>query len=171
VSCSGRPPEPLAIDDTLFADPSRKVEVDALANDLRTPGTKLSILPLEKGVPAGSTLQSETGPVVMEAPAHGTSSRVVYTVTNGLAESRGVVTVKGRKGFNNPPVVGDLYATPEVGSKSVEVDVLGEAYDVDGAESDLELDSVTDGRHDQGRQGDGPDLRHRPGARLSRDRR
>ncbi|RJS45376.1 hypothetical protein D4739_03510 [Nocardioides cavernaquae] len=139
---AGAPQAPLAIDDTYLADPDRVVDVDAVANDLRTPGTRVRILPLEQA-PEGVKLRSASGPVSVDAPEHGSSKRVVYTISNGLAESRGVVTIKGRDGYNNPPITSDLYATPKAGAATVEVDVLAGVHDVDGPENALELDAVT----------------------------
>jgi hypothetical protein len=139
---AGDPQAPLAVDDALQAAPGRTDDVDVLANDLRAPGTKVHIRPLE-GAPASARLLSDQGPVSVVAPDDGTTTRVVYTLTNGIDESRGVVAVTGHAGFNNPPSVGDIYATPEQGAGSVEVDVLGAAYDVDGPESGLKLVDIT----------------------------
>lgn len=141
----GDPQAPLALDDSLFAEPGREVDVDVLANDLRGPGTQVRILPLE-AVGPGVGLRSETGPITVAAPEHNRTTRVVYTITNGIDESRGVLTVNGRDPFNNPPVVEDIYATPKAGATSVEVDVVGATYDVDGPESELELVDVTGDR-------------------------
>ena len=121
---------------------AKSVDVDVLANDMRMPGTKLTVLPLE-GAPEGVRLRSGTGPVRIVAPEDDTTTRVVYTITNGLSESRGVVTVKGRDDFNNPPVVEDIFATPDPDATSVEVDVLGKAFDLDGPEDELVLDDVS----------------------------
>jgi hypothetical protein len=142
VVAAGEPQAPLAVDDEVRAAPGRTVDVDVLANDMRPRGTKVTILPLE-GAPAGVQLRSDAGPLEVVAPQDGRTTRVVYTVTNGLDESRAVVTVTGQAGFNNPPVVGDIYATPKAGAGSVSVDVLGSAVDIDGPESDLQLVDVT----------------------------
>lgn len=139
---AGAPQAPLAINDTYIADPDRRVEVDAIANDLRTPGTRVRILPLEdKGKDV--TLRSDRGPVSVEAREHGQSRSVTYTITNGLDESRGVVTIEGQDGYNNPPITRDLFATPKAGAGTVEVDVLAAVHDVDGPEDELELDAIT----------------------------
>jgi hypothetical protein len=140
----GSPQPPLALDDAVTAAPGRTVDIDVLFNDLRTPGTKVKILPLV-GAPRTATLASAKGPLTVVAPKDGKATRVAYTITNGLAESSAVLTVKSRAGFENPPVVSDLYATPKPGAASVEVDVLGKAVDVDGPEDELVLDSVTGG--------------------------
>jgi hypothetical protein len=139
---AGEPQAPLAINDVWFADPDRTVDVDALGNDLRTPGTRVEILPLEDSG-EDVKLQSDQGPVSVDAPAHGKSRNVTYTISNGLAESRGVVTIKGQDGFNNPPVTQDLFAAPKAGADTVEVDVLAAVFDVDGPENELELEAVT----------------------------
>lgn len=139
---AGEPQAPLAINDNWIADPDRTVDVDALGNDLRTPGTRVEILPLEDDG-ADVKLQSDQGPVSVDAPADMKSRSVPYTISNGLAESRGVVTITGEDGYNNPPVTQDLFASPKAGSGTVEVDVLAAVFDVDGPEDKLELDAVT----------------------------
>ncbi len=139
---AGEPQAPLAVNDNWLADPKRTVDVDALGNDLRTPGTRVDILPLQD---AGKDvkLQSDQGPVSIHAPADLTSRNVTYTISNGLDESRGVITIQGVDGYNNPPVTQDLFAAPKAGADAVDVDVLAAVFDVDGRESDLKLDSVT----------------------------
>ncbi|WP_165872880.1 Ig-like domain-containing protein [Nocardioides jejuensis] len=139
---AGAPQAPVAVNDSFIADPSRTVDVDALANDLRTPGTRVRILPLEHAG-AGVRLGSEGGPVSVAAPPHGQSRNVTYTISNGLAESRGVVTVVGQDGYNNPPVTRDLFAKPKAHAATVTVDVLAAVHDVDGPEDAMKLDAVT----------------------------
>lgn len=150
---AGDPQPPLAVDDALKAAPGRTVDVDVLANDLRAPGAEVKILPLD-GAPAAAKLLGGKGPIEIVAPEHGRTTRVVYSITNGLDESRGVVTVKGHDGFNNPPDVADIYASPKPGAGSVEVDALAAAVDVDGPESDLRLVDVTGDRLDVGETGE-----------------
>ncbi|GGO91614.1 hypothetical protein GCM10011584_26120 [Nocardioides phosphati] len=149
---AGEPQAPLAVNDVWFADPSRTVDVDALGNDLRTPGTRVEIQPLTDAG-AGVRLQSNQGPVSVHAPADRATRNVTYTISNGLAESRAVVSIKGREGYNNPPVTRDLYATPKPGADSVTVDVLAAVFDVDGAESDLKLDALSGGAGAGGKAG------------------
>ncbi|HSX67377.1 Ig-like domain-containing protein [Nocardioides sp.] len=139
---AGEPQAPLAINDVWFADPDNTVDIDVLGNDLRTPGTRVEILPLEdKGQDV--RLRSDQGPLSVDAPDHNADRNVTYTISNGLAESRGVVTVKGRDGYNNPPVTHDLFASPKAGAGTVEVDVLAAVFDVDGPESELELKDLS----------------------------
>ncbi|MDO7867832.1 Ig-like domain-containing protein [Nocardioides jiangxiensis] len=139
---AGEPQAPVAVNDSWLADPSRTVDVDALGNDLRTPGTRVDILPLEDhGTDA--KLQSDQGPVSVHAPDDGKTRNVIYTISNGLAESRGVVSIEGRKGYDNPPVTRDLFATPKAGADTVEVNVLAAVFDVDGPEDKMKLDEVT----------------------------
>jgi hypothetical protein len=122
--------------------PKRTVDVDALGNDLRTPGTRVDILPLTD-TGKDVKLQSDQGPISVHAPADRMTRNVTYTISNGLAESRGVVSIKGRAGYNNPPVTHDLFAAPKPGADAVTVDVLAAVFDVDGPESALKLVSVT----------------------------
>ncbi len=139
---AGEPQAPLAVNDVWFADPSRTVDVNALGNDLRTPGTRVEILPMSDA-PKGVRLQTDQGPVSVHAPADLQSLNVPYTISNGLAESRGVITIKGKAGFNNPPVTQDLFASPKPGSGTVTVDVLAAVFDPDGPEDELQLTALS----------------------------
>ena len=140
---AGAPQPPVAVDDELVAAPGRTVTIDVLANDLRARGANIRVLPLGEGAPAPAKLLGDNGPIEVVAPEDGRTTRVVYTVTNGLAESRAVVAVTGRDGYNNPPVVGDIYARPGASADSVTVDALAGAVDLDGPEDELELVDVT----------------------------
>ncbi|TCJ30188.1 Ig-like domain-containing protein [Nocardioides jejuensis] len=139
---AGEPQAPVAVNDSWLADPARTVDVDALGNDLRTPGTRVDILPLDD-TGTDVKLQSDQGPVSVHAPEDGKTRNVTYTITNGLAESRGVVSIEGRKGYNNPPITRDLFATPKAGADTVDVNVLAAVFDVDGPEDKLKLDQVS----------------------------
>lgn len=138
----GAPQAPVAVNDALLAAPGRTVTVDVLANDLRTPGTTLRILPLEGRDDA--ELLSDSGPIEIRAGSeNGDVVQVPYVATNGIDESRGVLSVRSIDGFNNPPTTDTVYAEPEAQAESVEVDVLEHVYDVDGDEDDLVLKEVS----------------------------
>ena len=67
---------------------------------------------------------------------------IVYSVTNGLSESRATMTLETSEGFNNPPIVYDAFGRAE-DSGSVVVDVLEGAYDPDGSIDDLRVTGVS----------------------------
>ncbi|MDP3889656.1 Ig-like domain-containing protein [Nocardioides sp.] len=142
VTNAGSPQAPVAVADVVTADLKRKVELDVLANDLRSPGTRVTILGLENA-PEGVGHEAETDLVTLTSSddSHRPLS-FSYRITNGLDDSVGSVTVKSVKGFNNPPVVRDAFAKPEGDSATVTVDVLKTAFDIDGEGAPLTVDPI-----------------------------
>ena len=96
--------------------------------------------------PAGVELDEETRLVSVPAPdtLDAPPTVVVYSVTNGLSESRATMTLQTAKSFNNPPVVYDAFGRAN-DSGSVVVDVLDGAYDPDGPEDELVVSEVGGG--------------------------
>ena len=137
----GPPQPPLAVDDSFTVEPGRRAIVDVLANDLIAAGDRVSVELVDP--PEGVSLESDTGPVLIDAPdrVDGRNVEVVYAISNGIAESLGTVTLRTAKPFNNPPVVFDAFGENEEGD-SVTVDVLATAYDPDGSADDLEITDV-----------------------------
>lgn len=143
VGAPGAPQAPVAIDDVYTADYDRTLEIDVLANDLRSPGTRLRVLPLEEGAAGEAELLSPSGPIrVTSSDDKQEPVVVVYTISNGLSESKGEIVVRSREGYNNPPVVLDAFAQPDPDSTSVDVDVLEKAFDVDSEGAELTVESV-----------------------------
>jgi hypothetical protein len=139
----GPPQPPVALDDLVLADQGREVVVDVLANDLRTPGTRLTLEPLQDP-PAGVSLDEKTGLITVKASSENNDVvEVPYGATNGIDASRAVLRVRTQKGYDNAPVADDVLATPEVGAATVTVDVLAHVSDIDDATSDLEVGPVT----------------------------
>jgi hypothetical protein len=137
----GPPQPPLAVDDSMTTEPGRHAIVDVLANDLIAAGDRVSVELVDP--PEGVSLESDTGPLLIDAPGQvdGRNVEVVYSISNGIAESRGTVTLRTEKPYNNPPVVFDAFGDNEQGD-SVTVDVLESAYDPDGSADDLEVTDV-----------------------------
>jgi hypothetical protein len=137
----GPPQPPLAVNDTLTVEPGRRATVDVLANDLVAAGDRVEIELVDP--PEGAELVSPVGPVLIDAAerADGRNVEVVYSVSNGLDSSRGVVTLRTSSPWNNPPVVPDAFGTSREGDV-VEVDVLEAAYDPDGDPGDLVVTDV-----------------------------
>ena len=136
VVAPGDPQPPVAVDDTLTVAPGASVQVDALANDLVAPGDVVSISPLSRtnpSVPAGVSLASPTGPIIVRAGADIRHPVTVhYQLDDGLhVSNRGTVTVRAQQGVNLPPLAYDQYAKPLAGATSVSVDVLHGDYDPD----------------------------------------
>jgi len=129
------------VDDTLTVEPGRTAFVDALANDLVAPGDRVTLELVDP--PEGVRLETDTGPVVLDAPGQvdGRNLEVVYTVSNGLDNSRATVTLRTAEPYNNPPVVPDSFGETEDGD-SVSVDVLESAHDPDGPSDELVVTQV-----------------------------
>lgn len=133
VTEAGAPQAPVAVNDVVTAAPGRKLQIDVLANDFRTPGTELKLLELESppdgvdGIDPRTQLIHATSGDNVRVPIS-----VPYRISSGFDESPGELQIRSEKDFNNPPVVEDAYATPKGDSTEVEVEVLKSAYDIDG---------------------------------------
>ncbi len=141
VAQAGPTQTPLAVPDVLTVEPGRTATVDVLSNDLVPAGERVSIELVDP--PPGVTLESDTGPLLIEAPekADGRNVVVVYSISNGLARSASTATVRTAAPFNNPPVVFDAFGASS-DSATVRVDVLSSAYDPDGPSEELRITDV-----------------------------
>lgn len=142
VVAGGLPQPPLAVDDVMEVAPGAPAVVDVLANDLIADGDRVTIeVPDSAG--QGVRLVSESGPLIVRAPSGkaGQTLEVAYRLTNGLETSQASLTLRTVKGYNNPPVVYDVFGTAE-DSGRVSVDALESAYDPDGANDDLTVTDV-----------------------------
>ncbi|RYB93325.1 fibronectin type III domain-containing protein [Nocardioides oleivorans] len=135
------PQPPLAVADRLTVEPGRTATFDPLANDFIAPGDSVELKLLD--APSGARLDPKTNLVTVPAPATTDEPPVVivYSVTNGLAESRATMTLETAEDFNNPPIIYDAFGSAR-DSGAVVVDVLDGAYDPDGDAGDLEVTSV-----------------------------
>lgn len=136
----GAPQAPVAVDDDVTVDPSRTLNVDVLANDIFPPGTLPSVEPLQTKQPG---VKEDNG-IITVAPSSRQNRLIVrYTATNGLASSSANLVVDFQKGFDNPPIAGDLTATPETGAETVTIKhVLSKITDIDDPESKLRITAV-----------------------------
>ncbi|PVG84669.1 hypothetical protein DDE18_03460 [Nocardioides gansuensis] len=137
---------PLAVDDRLVVEPGRTGIFDPYANDFVDPGDEVQLDLVDP--PEGVTLDDETGLVSVPAPGskRDPAVTVVYSLSNGIDESRATMTLDVAEDYNNPPVVYDAYGRAD-DSGSVAVDVLEGAYDPDGSADDLTVE-VFEGRQD-----------------------
>jgi hypothetical protein len=138
----GQPQPPLAVEDRLTVEPGRTATFDPLANDFVAAGDSVDVRLLD--APAGARLDEDTNLVTVPAPKTMGEPPVVivYSVTNGLDESRATMTLETAEDFNNPPVVYDAFGRANE-SGSVLVDVLEGAYDPDGPADALEVTEVS----------------------------
>lgn len=137
-----QPQPPLAVEDRLTVAPGRTATFDPLANDFVAPGDAVEVRLLDG--PDDAKLDPKTNLVTVPAPRSANAPPVVlvYSVTNGLSESRATMTLQTAEGFNNPPIVYDAFGRVN-DSGSVVVDVLEGAYDPDGPVSDLRVSQVS----------------------------
>jgi hypothetical protein len=141
VAQAGPTQTPLAVPDALTVEPGRTATVDVLGNDLVPAGERVSVELVDP--PPGVSLESDTGPLIIDAPAKadGRNVVVVYAISNGLASSQSTATVRTASPYNNPPVVFDAFGASS-DSATVRVDVLGTAYDPDGPSEELRITDV-----------------------------
>lgn len=141
VVAPGAPQPPLAVADVMTVEPGRTAIFDPLANDHLAPGDEVEVELVSP--PAGVTLDSGTSLVSVAAPPtlDAPAVQVVYTISNGIDESRATLTLRTAADFDNPPVVYDAYGNAD-DSDSVAVDVLEGAYDPDGSPEDLRVTKV-----------------------------
>ncbi|MDT0185546.1 fibronectin type III domain-containing protein [Microbacterium sp. ARD31] len=144
VVAPGQPQPPLAVEDRLTVEPGRTATFDPLANDFVAPGDAVDVRLLSG--PDGAELDPRTNLVTVPAPDDPAAEPVVivYSVTNGLSESRSTMTLETAEDVNNPPIVYDAFGRAG-DSGSVVVDVLEGAYDPDGPAEDLEVVDVGGG--------------------------
>jgi hypothetical protein len=138
----GQPQPPLAVEDRLTVEPGRTATFDPLANDFVAAGDSVEVKLLD--APDGASLDEDTNLVTVPAPKSVGEPPVVivYSVTNGVDESRATMTLETSEDFNNPPVVYDAFGRANE-SGSVLVDVLEGAYDPDGPAEDLQVTEVS----------------------------
>ncbi|HSU02058.1 MAG TPA: fibronectin type III domain-containing protein [Nocardioides sp.] len=137
----GQPQPPLAVADRLTVEPGRTATFDPLANDFVATGDAVEVRLLD--APDGARLDEETNLVSVPAPSSLAAPPVVivYSVTNGLSESRATMTLETAEDYNNPPVVYDAFGRAD-DSGSVVVGVLEGAYDPDGSAERLTVTDV-----------------------------
>ena len=137
----GAPQKPVAVDDLVTLDPTRTLTYDVLANDLRTPGTRLSVEPLAD--PAkGVSVDEKTGVMTVRPGADVPFLHIPYRATTGLADDAGELAVRYQKGFDNPPQAGAVVAEPGADSARVTVDVKTKVSDIDDDLDDVKVDQV-----------------------------
>ena len=153
----GDPQPPVAVTDDIVAAPGRTVTADVLANDLITPDDEVTYVDLAKinepsALAQFTKLEDQTFRVMV--PEEGPAKVLAYGITDGLFDpSRAALSVRGQKGFNNPPTAVDDTAVPKPGETATTVDVLANDRDIDGDPSTLTLvDAVGEGVVVVGRQ-------------------
>jgi hypothetical protein len=142
----GQPQPVVAVDDVVVAAPGAAVLVEPLANDIVAVGDSAHLSPLDDLNPelrGRATAQVEAGTMAVTAPDGLTPLSFRYAVHGASGDSStATVTVRAEPGFNIPPVARGAFANPEGTATTVTVDVLGTAYDPDGADRPLTVSQV-----------------------------
>ncbi|MFV0451706.1 MAG: Ig-like domain-containing protein [Propioniciclava sp.] len=137
---------PVAVADTVIAEPDIDVQLHALANDMFDEVDPPRIVPFEdlgNEVPAGVSLAGEAGPILART---GGADEVPQQFAYALKNSGGTgpaaeVVVRAQKGYRNPPRTYDEVAEAE--GAFATVDALRRAWDPDGPTSALRVTSVS----------------------------
>ncbi|GAA2470030.1 Ig-like domain-containing protein [Terrabacter carboxydivorans] len=142
----GDPQPPVAVEDDIVAAPGRTVHADVLSNDLIGAGDSVQFEDLSKLNDADvlkefKRQKDDTFDVV--TPEEGPAKVLAYGITDGLFDpSRSTLTVRGQKGFNNPPIAVDDTAVLKPGESTVLVDALANDRDIDGTQASLHITKV-----------------------------
>lgn len=162
----GAPQKPVAVDDLVTLDPHRTLTYDVLANDLRTPGTRLTVEPLDH--PAkGVSVDEQTGVMTVKPGVDAPFLHVPYRATTGLADDAAELAIRYQKGFDNPPQAGTVVAQPGPDSARVSVDVMSKVSDIDDDLADLKVDQVRGPVGEVGQVGAGGKISLPVGARSA----
>jgi hypothetical protein len=140
---AGAPQQPVPVDDAATVDPSRTLTYDVVANDIKEPGTTATLAPLSGPAP-GVSGDDRTGDVTVapdRSRGDGSSLQVPYSLVGPVGEtSPGTLSVRFKKGFDNPPTAGTLVAQPVGTAASVKVPVASAVSDIDDDVSKLTID-------------------------------
>ena len=141
-SAPADPAPPVSVDDVVTAQPGASVLVYPATNDVLAVGTGGVNVVLE-GDPAGVAVDPASGGVTTRAPgADDPAVSVGYHLeAGGVAGVSAHISVRSAPGYLNPPRVYD-HVAESVADGVASVDVLANAWDVDGPASALKLVSV-----------------------------
>ncbi|GAA1881345.1 Ig-like domain-containing protein [Lapillicoccus jejuensis] len=143
----GDPQPPVAVADDVVAAPGRTVTVDPTANDLVAPGDTVEyddFAPRNEPATLKDFARQKDDTFRVKAPDEADPRTLTYGITDGLFDpSVSTVTVRGQKGFNNPPVALDDVAQPKPGETAVVADVLANDRDPDGDAASLKVVRAT----------------------------
>ena len=148
----GQTQVPVALDDTIIAQPGARVTVGVLANDLTAQSDKVTIRPLTEtnsSVPAGVELDGERERISANAPGADAAEPLTFSyglVGNGGTGNTARITVKQQDGYLNPPRIHDDVAVVSADGKTASVDALAKAWDPDGDKAGLQVTAVAGGQ-------------------------
>jgi len=140
LSLPGDVPPPLGVDDVVTAQPGVEVTVYPVANDVVAIGTgDTRIVTDESRVNVDQLLQT----VVTSAPAAGEAAASIgyHLDAGGVTGTSAQIMVRSQEGYLNPPNVFD-HAAENIHDGTASVDVLDDAWDVDGPDDQIHIISV-----------------------------
>ena len=138
----GAPAPPLAVDDLVTAQPGSPVTVYPLTNDILPIGASQAAVELDSQL-AGVELDTTGQSVLARSPAADSPavSFTYHVVAGAQAGVSAQVSLRSQVGYLNPPKVHD-HVAGQVADGVASVDVLDDAWDVDGPTSQIHILSV-----------------------------
>ena len=133
-------PPPLSVDDVVTAQPGVEVTVFPMSNDVVAIGTgETSIAVSDTNV----VVDQEARTLVTTAPGEDEPAVSIsyHLDAGGVAGTSAQIMVRSQVGYLNPPDVFD-HAAEIIDGATASVDVLDDAWDVDGPDSDIHIISV-----------------------------
>lgn len=137
------PQSPVAVDDSVTVAPGRTLTYNVLANDIKAPGTPVTLDPIEPAV-AGVSADAQSGVVTVHtSPDAKAQTSISYTISGGLQTSApATLAVSYRPGYDNPPVAGTVVARPTGAATRVKVDLAAKVTDIDDPVDKLRIHNV-----------------------------
>ena len=134
-------PPPLGIDDVVTAQPNVSVTVFPTSNDVVAIGTGQTQIVLDD--PSAARVDQESASVVTTAPGENEAAMSLgyHLDAGGVLGTSAQIMVRSQVGYLNPPNVFD-HAAENVDNGVASVDVLEDAWDVDGPDSAIHIVSV-----------------------------
>ena len=133
-------PPPLGVDDVVTVQPGVSVTVYPVSNDVVPIGTGDTQIVVEQGE---AVVDQKAASVVTTAAGLDEPSRSLsyYLDAGGVAGTSAQILIRSQAGYLNPPNVYD-HAADEVDQGVASVDVLDDAWDVDGPDDGIHILSV-----------------------------
>lgn len=146
ITAPGEVQPPVAVPDTIIAEPDVDVQVFPLTNDMVTDSDRAVIVPFEQSgnqMPEGIELSGERGPITGRTPGRDEAPvQFAYSLeASGGIGPAAQISIRSQQGYLNPPRLYDEVA--EASGTSAAADVLERAWDPDGAKNELRITRVS----------------------------
>ena len=134
-------PPPLGVEDVVTAQPGVPVTVYPVTNDVVPIGTGETTIVLDD--PSAARVDQDSQSVETVAPDEDAPSVALgyHLDAGGVAGTSAQIMVRSQTGYLNPPTVFD-HAASDIDNDMASVDVLEDAWDVDGPDAGIHIVSV-----------------------------